>query len=680
MGIEKEILDCKKSIEEFDNELLNLHVEVFNRIQDRFSDLSSEISNIIGLFDGMEVSDDKGAWSKEGIAQLGLLAQQYELAQHQVQQYNDEIEELKAQYAAGKYSTTEYMDKLSQLSKEQWDAVNATEAAKDAILKLNEARVEAQIEGIEKEIDAYDELTQSQIDALKASKDLHDYESTIAEKSKAIVDIERQISSMRNDTSASTVAKRKKLEEQLVEAKKALEEEQYQHSIETQQEALNKQFEDYQKSRNDEIESLRESLNAKDEIIAESFQTVKENADIVGQEIASIAVEHGIAISDALISSWKSGETAIAGYGEALSQGTSAFIGNIMGIENEMWNLQANANSTANTLAWMFSTKADNLVNELSKSFYAEANLANMTNALQQSLISTLERGYNVSAIVNSLASVESAAKSAKAALDAMNNAASGGGGSNYGSGGTPSGESGSGGGPSSGTASGWTKPDRNPTPPSGRPKPPQKATVSYEICSASGKVLTILDHYPSQEELATLRARFSDQLGANKNLKVNKVGGYANGVHNLDDDEVAWVSEKGNELIMSPSQNAILMSLKKGDTVLTKEQTDNMYEWSKRSPQEMYSMEDTMRLWGHMLNPTPLTTEYKVNNNAVNVHLDSLINVQGDVNDAAHITNQMEKVAKRMAHNEVVDFARDLNEDILYHTSSHYHKWNFKK
>lgn len=212
MGVEKEIIDCKTSIQEFDNELLNLHTEVFNRIQDRFSDLNSEISNIIDLFDGMEVSDDKGIWSKEGIAQLGLLAQQYELAQHQVQQYNDEIAELKAQYAAGKYSATEYMDKLSQLSKEQWDAVNATEAAKDAILKLNEARVEAQIEGIEKEIKVYDELTQSQIEALKASKDLHDYEANIAEKSKAIVDIERQIAAMANDNSASTVAKRKKLE------------------------------------------------------------------------------------------------------------------------------------------------------------------------------------------------------------------------------------------------------------------------------------------------------------------------------------------------------------------------------------------------------------------------------------------------------------------------------------
>lgn len=660
--VEGNILDCKKSIEEFDNELLNLHVEVFNRIQDRFSDLSSEISNIIGLFDGMEVSDDKGVWSKEGIAQLGLLAQQYELAQHQVQQYNDEIEELKAQYAAGKYSTTEYMDKLSQLSKEQWDAVNATEAAKDAILKLNEARVEAQIEGIEKEIDAYDELTQSQIDALKAEKDLHDYQNSISEKTKSVADLEKQIEAMRNDTSLASVARRKKLEEQLVEAKKALEEEQYQHSIETQQEALNKQFEDYEKSRNDEIESLRESLNDKETIISESFQTVKENTDIIGQEIASIAVNHGITVSDALISSWKSGENAVAGYGEALSQGTSAFIANIMGIESEMWNLQANANSTANTLAWMFSTKADNLVNELSKSFYAEANLANMTNALQNSLINALERGYNVSSIVNSLASVESAARSAKAALDAMNNAASGGGSGYSGGGGnTSSSGSDSDSGSSSGTASGWTKPDRNPTPPSGRPKPPQKATVSYEITSSSGKVLTTLDHYPSQEELATLRARFSDQLGANKNLKVNKVGGYANGVHNLDDDEVAWVSEKGNELIMSPSQNAILMSLKKGDTVLTKEQTDNMYEWSKRSPQEMYSMEDTMRLWGHMLNPAPLTTEYKVNNNAVNLHLDSMVKVEGSI-DSVNV-KQVESIMDK----GINKLMRRLNDGMIY-------------
>lgn len=169
--VEGNILDCKKSIEGFDNELLNLHTEAFDRIQDRLSGLSSEMSNIIGLFDGMEVSDDKGVWSKEGLAHLGLLTQQYELAQHQVKQYSDEIDELEAQYAAGKYSATEYMDRLSDLSKEQWDAVNATESAKDAILELNEARVNKAIDGIEKEVDAYKELIEQQKESLGREKD-----------------------------------------------------------------------------------------------------------------------------------------------------------------------------------------------------------------------------------------------------------------------------------------------------------------------------------------------------------------------------------------------------------------------------------------------------------------------------------------------------------------------------
>ncbi len=675
--VEGNILDCKKSIEEFDNELLNLHTEVFNRIQEQFSNLDSEISNIIDLFDGMEVSDDKGIWSKEGITQLGLLAQQYELAQHQVQQYNDEIDKLKAQYLAGRYSATEYADRLAELSSAQWDAVKSAESAKDAIMDLNEARVENAVKGIEKEIDAYKELIDAQIDALKASKDLHDYENSIAEKTKAIVDIERQIAAMSNDTSASTVAKRKKLEEQLAEAKKALEEEQYQHSITAQEDALNKQFEDYQKSRNDEIESLRESLNAKDEIIAESFQTVKENADIVGQEIASIAVEHGIAISDALISSWKSGETAIAGYGEALSQGTSAFIGNIMGIESEMWNLQANANSTANTLAWMFSTKADNLVNELSKSFYAEANLANMTNALQNSLINALERGYNVSSIVNSLASVESAARSAKEALDAMNNAASGGG-SGYSGGGGNTSSSGldSDSGSSSGTASGWTKPDRNPTPPSGRPKPPQKATVSYEITSSTGKVLITLDHYPSQEEIATLRARFASQLGANRNLKVTKK--YAKGVHRLGNDELALTQEKGDELILSPDRNAMLTPLKKGDTVLTSEQTDNIYKLSKVNPDNFITLEqfeamnsDSMqRLWANARMPEPVVD--KRMNAPVYNYYESMLTINGDVNDLKNLKAQMQEIADRssikIADQRIDKSWREFGEGLKKH------------
>lgn len=431
--VEGNILDCKKAIEGFDNELLQLHWDIFDRLQGQFKDLDSELSNLRGLFDDSKVTDENFNWSKEGIAQLGLLAQQYELAQYQVQQYNDELNQLSSDYLAGRYSATEYADRLSELSSAQWDAVNASESIKDAIVELNKVRIDEEISAIEKEIDAYKELIDSQIEALKSSKDLHDYQERIAEKSKAITDLERQIAAMRNDTTAATVAKRKQLEEQLAEAKKELEKEQYEHSITEQENALNKEYENYENERNAEIEKLKASLEEREALIAASFETVKQNADIVGQEIALIAAQHGITISDAIISSWKNGETAIAGYGAVLSESTSAFIGNLIGVEYEVYNLQAQANETASSLAWMFATRADTLVGELAASYYSEQNLNAMTQALHGSLINTLEGGYNISSIMNALDGiagglhgVASAARDAAGAMAALGAAQAG--------------------------------------------------------------------------------------------------------------------------------------------------------------------------------------------------------------------------------------------------------------
>ena len=603
--VEGNILDCKKSIEEFDNELLNLHVEVFNRIQDRFSDLSSELSNIIDLFDGMDVSDDKGTWSKEGIAQLGLLAQQYELAQHQVQQYNDEIEELKAQYAAGKYSTTEYMDKLASLNSSMWDSVKASESALNSIMNLNEARVENAVKGIEKEIDSYKELTESQIKALKASKDLHDYEKSIADKTKTINSLQAQIAAMQNDTSAATIAKRKQLEQQLFEAKADLEEVEYEHSIEIQEEALNKQYEAYEKERNDEIEKLRESLNDKETILAESFETVKENASLIGQEIATIATEHGINISNVLISSWQSGEMAIASYGEVLSQNTSAFIGNIMGVENEVWNLQSQANNTASTLAWMFSTKADNLVNELSTSYFAEANLTNMTQALQQSLISTLERGYNVSSIVNSLASVENAANSAKRALDNLRNT------------------------PSSGGFNGGTSNNSN------------SNGSSNSNSNSSGNSSTGKKYYN------TNTTKLPETVKDNGIFYVPKYTHYASGTRNAKGG-LRVENEEGTELILPKLKSGNYAIGNAGDQIFTKPETDNLYEWAQFNPDNLITLKSLdanimQDLWEKVSIPEPVVRR-NVNSNPVQIG--SLINVEGSI-DSSNV-KQMETIANK--------------------------------
>lgn len=608
--VDGSILDCKKSIEEFDNSILDLHTEIFTRIQDQFSNLNSEISNIIDLFDEFDVSDDKGIWSKKGIAQLGLLTQQYELAQYQIQQYNNEIDELNAQYLAGKYSATEYADRLAELSSAQWDAVKASESAKDAIMELNETRVENEIKGIEKEIDAYKELIDAQIDALKASKDLHDYEKSIADKTKSITDLERQIAAMQNDNSAATIAKRKKLEEQLAEAKKDLEEAEYDHSITTQEDALNKQYEQYEKFRNDEIDALRDSLNDKEAIISASFETVKDNASTVGQEIATIATQHGITVSKSLISSWQSGEKAIASYGAVLSQNTSAFIGNIMGVENEVWNLQTQANTTADSLAWMFSTKADNLVDELITSYFAEANLANMTNALQQSLVNTLERGYDVSSIVNSLNSVASAANSAKAAIDRLNN-------SNIISNDTPdAGEN-----------------------VNAQKQKKQKPNQQYQLIDkTTGKIWK--DNLSYAEALKYKKDHVTD-------INTTLLEKYASGARNITKDRLAVTNEDGQELIYHAADGSILTPLRQGDKVFSNEAIERLWEIGQGlMPPDMIR---------NLSMPTVLPNN--VNNNSVNVHYDSMITVQGSLNSTD--VKQMEAIANK-AVDKMIDKIHD--------------------
>lgn len=615
--VEGNILDCKKSIEGFDNELLNLHTEVFNRIQEQFSNLDSEISNIIDLFDGMEVSDGKGVWSKEGLAQLGLLTQQYELAQYQVKQYSDEIDELNAQYLAGRYSATEYADRLAELSSAQWDAVKSAESAKDAIMDLNEARVNKAIDGIEKEIDAYRELVDAQIDALGKEKELHDYKQSIADKNKAVADIERQIAAMQYDTSASGVAKRKKLEEQLVEAKKTLSEAENEHSIQVQEDALNKQYENYEKERDDEIEKLKESLNDRDAILAESFETVKENAATIGQEIANIAIEHGVTVSDALISSWQSGKDAIASYGEALSQGTSAFIGNIMGVENEIWNLQAQADSTADSLAWMFSTRADRLVNELTQSYHAEENLANMTNILQQSLVNTLERGYNVSSIVNSLNSIKDAANEAANAVNKVGNSAA------------------------------TTAP---------KTSSPAASTTANKTSTSRPKTDTQIPAASSDDDE---KKKFAGGGGSFvKEFVKLEDRFYASGTRDAEDG-LRVINEEGRELTLPKLKSGNYAIGNGGDQILTKKQTDNMFEWSKSSPEEMLSANMLETLWGKMRMPEPVVDKQITNNTPIQIG--NLLNVQGSI-DNANI-KQMESIADK-AVNKLVN---RLSDNIIY-------------
>ena len=413
-----------------------------------------------------------------------------------------------------------------------------------------------------------------------------------------------------------------------------------------QENALNKQYEEYEKERNAEIEALKASLEERENLIAQSFETVKANASLVGQEIALIATEHGVTVSNAIITSWQNGENAIASYGAVLSENTSAFIGNLMGVESEVYNLQAQANMTADTLSYMFATRADNLVGELAASYYSEQNLAYMTQALHDSLVKTLESGYNISGITSALSSiasglngVASAANNAAQAIASMGSAQAGVGSS-----------SSSGGG-------------RNP------------------IYDDEANLIAIVPD--SQLE----QMRKSGQVIGNTRF-------YASGTRNAKGG-LRVINEEGKELTLPKLSSGNYAIGNEGDQILTKEQTDNVYEWSKVTPDEFaersdepeklltpeefaamhgVKMPDLSTLIGNAIYEIPYSVRHPetANDNVyrggnVNIHYDNMINIQGDVNDANHVVKQIENVASTVVDKAIKKSWHDFDMTRKY-------------
>ena len=615
--VDENILDCDQTVEQLQNSILELNDKTFERLQKSFSDIKSQLSNIIGMISDIDVSSEDGIWSDEGLTQLGAYAQQYELASHNVEKYQEEIDKLNDSYANGLYSTTEYLDKLSDLTQSQWDEANAAEDAKKSILELNKARVEIIKTGIQKQIDKYKELIDKQKEALDKEKDLHDYEKTIAEKNKNIEKIQRQLTALANDDSAAAVAKRIKLQQELADATSDLEEAQYDHSVEVQKEALDQQQKDFEDARQKEIDDLEEYLKDVDQVQKDSFALIKANTELIAKTVDAIARDHGVYISETITKAWKDGENAIASYEQTLNADSSAFISELTKIEGETVSLQNQADFTANALSDMLSVQATNLLSELHATRDSINDITTATNLLKSSLISTLSGGYDISRIIGAMQQIiatsadvqeslgdTDGSKRAKEILTSQQKNIVD---------------------KVSGTFSNVTNGISNLLGINNNGN--NESDLGTKI-NTNAKQQELLDYqneqikkrdekyakleeawdlfayktyysnegsYSSEYETLAREAQYSQGAGQLKNkidraiaeykaeierIK-NQYPGYATGVHNLGSSQYAWTQEYGSEAILSPTRNAILTKLNKGDTVLTKEQTDNLFKLS---------------------------------------------------------------------------------------------------
>ena len=343
--VQAEIDSATIELEEFQNAINDIYWDNFDELINRLGYLKDETQNLIDLMDNEKMvvtpetddgwSADQVEWTKEGLATMGLYAQQMEFAEYTSKQYAEAIDDLTADYKKGLYSENEYLEKLNELKQGQYDSIEAYYDAKDAIVELNKARVDEIKNGIEKEIKAYEKLISKKKEELSTEKDLYDFQKKTQESSKNIAEIQRKLAALSADNSASAIAQRKKLEAELAEAKADQEEMYYERSIDNQQNALDKELEDFQEQKDKELEQWDKYLENVEALVTESLGIVQANATEIGATLTGKAEEYNLTVSDAILSPWADGALAVSDYQGTFDTSMSSTMDQLNALKNK---------------------------------------------------------------------------------------------------------------------------------------------------------------------------------------------------------------------------------------------------------------------------------------------------------------------------------------------------------
>ena len=584
-AVDNEIIELTADTYDYIDAIGEIHWDHLDNLLSRFEAISNEAENLIDILGNKDMVDEAGNWTDEGITSLGLYAQQMEIAEIQAKKYKDEIAYLNKNWKALGLTEQEYIEKLDELKSGQYDSIKAYHEAKDAMVDLNKARVDAIKNGIQKEIDSYSELIKKKKEALDADKDLYDFEKSVAQQQKEISVIERKLAALAGDNSTSAAAQRKKLEEELIEAKGELEDSFYDRSIQNQQDALDKELENFQNAKEDEMEGWDQYLENTEQVVSDSLATIQANTDVVYQTLKSMGKEYGLTIAETLTSPWKDGENAIQSYAEKFGLSMSSTVEELQNLANEYKKIMDEIEG--------YGEKVVNQVNKNAESYISASGGSSKNDKPKNQDNSKNEEKKKE----NTQKSITIGGKINAGSARIYANSSGGGGSKQYFS-----------------------------------------SDPIYVVLGEQNGYLKVRHHSVSS--------------GVTGWFKKSDVKAYAKGTTGVSSDQIAWLDELGEELVMHADSNGRLAFLSKGSSVIPSDITNNLMKLGKLDPQDIL---DRSR---------PIVSAPHIVNNE--------INIDASIAELIHIdtiTNDTMPNLEKMVERQMDKYVKNLNGQIRKYT-----------
>lgn len=247
-------------------------------------------------------------------------------------EYYSKLEKLNNQYFKDK---TEYLDEYQQYEEEiykgllslQQDAISSIDKLidlrKEMIKDMKEDEIDTLKEVIDaekKKLDAINEAIDARKKAIELVKDEKDHDEEMAERNKAISDIQIQIDRLALDNSAAAQKKKRELEEQLAEKKKDLadyiadyEYDKAMEALDNEAEIAEQEYEQLEENLNNQIDKIQAYLDDEKQLMQDAINDINDMNNSLFESMKTWAYETTGSVWE-VVDAWKAAKEALETY------------------------------------------------------------------------------------------------------------------------------------------------------------------------------------------------------------------------------------------------------------------------------------------------------------------------------------------------------------------------------
>lgn len=209
--LDESTLDLMKDNEDLKNSIYSLRIKNLEDAIKGYDDLETELKGFRDLLNDDAFLDKNGAITDEGLAQITLLSQSIGNAKQKISDLTTGLQKVKELYDNGVISLKEYNEKSAEYRKELQSSTSDVKSYQKSLTDLYQNALKTEVDALQKVIDKRRE-------SYKQQREYADYQKKVNSQQKDVNSIKAQIQAMENSSDASTLARVKKLKQDLANA------------------------------------------------------------------------------------------------------------------------------------------------------------------------------------------------------------------------------------------------------------------------------------------------------------------------------------------------------------------------------------------------------------------------------------------------------------------------------